>query len=59
MWEAVISDLKERNLVVTFVIPLEGKWVGNETKLTVITLQETSVLLKQCAAKKRAPNRDL
>lgn len=44
MWEAVNPDLKEGNSVVIFVsIPLKGNWVKNMTKLTMTTLEETSL----------------
>lgn len=41
MWEAVNPDLKERNLMVTFVgILVKGNWVWRMTKLMTLTLEK-------------------
>lgn len=42
MWEAVNPDLKERNLMVTFVgILLKGNWVWRMTTLMTLTLEKS------------------
>lgn len=42
MWEAVNPDLKERNLMVTFVgILLKGKGVWRMTQLMTLTLEKS------------------